>query len=76
MIKELTAIEMALERLDRSDKFNAGLYEKARDEFIDMRAETAQLREDLGLTESVVEQFSNEITTLSNKIRAARTALS
>lgn len=64
MIHEMTAIEMAIDQLDRSDKFNAGVYEKARDEFIDMKAEIASLRNDLDQAEAAVTELTDKIETL------------
>ena len=65
MIKELTAIEMAIDRLDKFNKFNAGIYEKARNEL-----EIAQLREDLDLAKALVEKLTDEVTELTDKIEA------
>ena len=62
MIHEMTAIEMAIDLLDRSDKFN--IYEKARDEFIDMKAEIASLRNDLDQAETIVTELTDKIETL------------
>ncbi len=68
MIKIMTAIEMALDRLDRSDKFNAGIYEKARDEYIELREEVASLRRDLDHAESVVDELTDKNTGLKELV--------
>ena len=62
MIREVSAIEMAIDSLDRNDKFKAGVYEKAREEYIDLRAEIAQLHEDLELAEAAVTELAGLLT--------------
>jgi len=62
MIREVSAIEMAIDSLDRKNKFNDGVYEKAREEYIDLRAEIAQLREDLEQAEAAVTELAELLT--------------
>ena len=62
MIREVSAIEMAIDSLNRKDKFNAGVYEKAREEYIDLRAEIVQLHEDLEQAEAAVTELAALLT--------------